>query len=240
MRGGGANGASGGGDRFRPRSQFPYLTYKATSVFRLFSALLCHPQHLLLAPMTCLACRRWGEGVLCGKCRVALVAAPDRYLAGGMVVRAAFLHTGPARALVHRLKYEGIRPAAECSPRLWSNGGDLFLIHWCRSRGLRCGCGGSGWTRRWSWPERWRRSAVQEVRAILRAPLWASQRAGRRGSDRRPPRFATLGPRFRVSWSTMCSPPARRCAPRRRRSTPVPARPGGDGGATAPAAGARE
>ena len=32
-----------------------------------------------------------------------------------------------------------------------------------------------------------------EVRADLIAPLWASQRAGRRGSDRRPPRFSTRG-----------------------------------------------
>ncbi len=63
--------------------------------------------------MTCLACRRWGAGILCGGCLAALAPAPDRYLPGGLVVKAAFLHAGPARALVHRLKYEGIRPAAE-------------------------------------------------------------------------------------------------------------------------------
>lgn len=49
---------------------------------------------------------------------------PDRLVGGGLVVRSAWCHEGPARALVHRLKYEGLvaaagplaRPLAEVLP----------------------------------------------------------------------------------------------------------------------------
>ena len=37
---------------------------------------------------------------------------PDQLLAGGLRVRSAYLHQGPARLLVHNLKYRGIEPAA--------------------------------------------------------------------------------------------------------------------------------
>jgi predicted amidophosphoribosyltransferase len=120
-----------------------------------------------------------------------LVAAPDRYLAGGMVVRAAFLHTGPARALVHRLKYEGIRSAAELLAtalveRWGPPPGPLVPIPRAALRVWRFGVDPALELAR-------AMAAISgtRVRIDLRAPLWAAQRAGRRGTDRRPPRFAT-------------------------------------------------
>jgi predicted amidophosphoribosyltransferase len=120
-----------------------------------------------------------------------LVAAPDRYLPGGLVVKAAFLHTGPARALVHRLKYEGIRPAAELLATAlverWGPFPDpLVPIPRAAIRVWRFGVDPA-------LELAWAMAAISgaEVRTELRAPLWASQRAGRRGTDRRPPRFST-------------------------------------------------
>ena len=143
--------------------------------------------------MTCLACRRWGSGVLCGGCLAALQPAPDRYLPGGLVVKAAFCHAGPARALVHRLKYEGIRQAAEVLANAlverWGlPPGPLVPIPRAAIRVWRFGVDPAGELAR-------AMAAISgvEARADLIAPLWASQRAGRRGSDRRPPRFSTRG-----------------------------------------------
>ena len=53
-----------------------------------------------------------GGGLLCGKCRERLVPSGRRRVPGGLLVGSGFLHSGPARVLVHRLKYQGIRPAA--------------------------------------------------------------------------------------------------------------------------------
>ncbi len=60
--------------------------------------------------MVCLACRAWSARYVCEGCSRRLRPAADR-LVVGRVVRAAFEHSGPARVLVHRLKYEGIRSA---------------------------------------------------------------------------------------------------------------------------------
>jgi predicted amidophosphoribosyltransferase len=62
--------------------------------------------------MVCLVCTRVGEGHLCPSCRLLMRPAPER-LAGRVVVRPALIHTGPARTLVHMLKYRGILAAAE-------------------------------------------------------------------------------------------------------------------------------
>lgn len=62
--------------------------------------------------MRCLACGVWGAGMVCERCRSELRPAVPRRLSCGLLVRAAFAHQGPARALVHRLKYEGIVEAA--------------------------------------------------------------------------------------------------------------------------------
>ena len=69
----------------------------------------------LLMPRTCAGC-----GVvladpepLCGSCQVALVPCPASGIGGEEVpARALFLHQGPARELVHALKYRGRRDVA--------------------------------------------------------------------------------------------------------------------------------
>jgi predicted amidophosphoribosyltransferase len=62
--------------------------------------------------MICLACRGLSGGRLCGPCRASLRPASDRWVEPGVLVRSAFLHEGPARHLVHRLKYDGVEAAA--------------------------------------------------------------------------------------------------------------------------------
>ena len=61
--------------------------------------------------MVCLACRRHAEGRLCRDCDHQLRPAPDQLLDGQLRVRSAFIHSGPARTLVHNLKYRGIEAA---------------------------------------------------------------------------------------------------------------------------------
>lgn len=49
---------------------------------------------------------------MCPSCRQRFRPAPDRWIEPGLLVRSAWVHDGPARLLVHRLKYEGIPAAA--------------------------------------------------------------------------------------------------------------------------------
>lgn len=58
-----------------------------------------------------MVCRKWSGPALCGYCTSRLEEAEPRTIDGDRLV-AAFEHRGPARVLVHRLKYEGIRSAA--------------------------------------------------------------------------------------------------------------------------------
>lgn len=58
--------------------------------------------------MLCQVCHRLTPNrLLCDRCRGQMRRAPDRILTGGVPVHAAFSHDGPARALVHHLKYRG-------------------------------------------------------------------------------------------------------------------------------------
>lgn len=61
--------------------------------------------------MVCLVCRKWSGSIVCGCCTSRLEDATPRTIDGDSVL-AAYEHRGPARVLVHRLKYEGIRSAA--------------------------------------------------------------------------------------------------------------------------------
>ena len=58
--------------------------------------------------MICQACHRTTAGVLCRACRGRLRPASDRILDSGIRLIAAYEHVGPARTLVHQLKYRGI------------------------------------------------------------------------------------------------------------------------------------
>jgi predicted amidophosphoribosyltransferase len=61
--------------------------------------------------MICLACRRGAPGRLCTSCRDGLQPVPDQLLEGGLRITSAYLHRGPARLLVHNLKYRGVEGA---------------------------------------------------------------------------------------------------------------------------------
>ncbi len=73
---------------------------------------MSHSPHTLVG-MLCLACHRPGRSTLCLQCRDGLRPVPDRVLAGGVRLVAGFEHTGPAKTLVHHLKYRGITSYAD-------------------------------------------------------------------------------------------------------------------------------
>ncbi|MDH3471126.1 MAG: hypothetical protein OEM94_07415 [Acidimicrobiia bacterium] len=67
---------------------------------------------MLSAATNCPVCLT-GVGSPCQECRSSLHGASDRVLASGMLVVAAYLHEGLARAMVHRLKYRADPTAAK-------------------------------------------------------------------------------------------------------------------------------
>lgn len=59
--------------------------------------------------MLCQACHRPTRlRLLCDRCRRGLRPALDGLIGPGVLLVAAFAHTGPARTLVHHLKYRGL------------------------------------------------------------------------------------------------------------------------------------
>ncbi len=63
--------------------------------------------------MFCLACITPCPGSLCARCRLALRPAPEVSVGSGLIGVAGFVHEGPARRLVHALKYRAVLAAAE-------------------------------------------------------------------------------------------------------------------------------
>lgn len=63
--------------------------------------------------MVCLSCAAPTRGRLCDRCSRSLRPAPERLLPGGIRLVAAFEHSGPARVLVHHLKYKGVTSVAD-------------------------------------------------------------------------------------------------------------------------------
>lgn len=59
--------------------------------------------------MLCQVCHRADRALLCRRCRVHLVPGTDRILDGGLRLISAFEHSGPAKILIHHLKYRGVR-----------------------------------------------------------------------------------------------------------------------------------
>jgi predicted amidophosphoribosyltransferase len=62
--------------------------------------------------MLCLSCTLPCSGSLCPKCRAELRPAPEASVGPGLVGVAGFAHEGPARRLVHALKYRAVFAAA--------------------------------------------------------------------------------------------------------------------------------
>lgn len=63
--------------------------------------------------MVCLSCAAPTRRRLCDRCARGLTPAPDRLLPGGVRLVAAFEHEGPARVLVHHLKYRAVTQIAD-------------------------------------------------------------------------------------------------------------------------------
>ena len=57
--------------------------------------------------MVCAVCHVPAGAMLCRSCRLDLNPAPERLIEGGLRVVAAFDHDGPAKVLIHDLKYRG-------------------------------------------------------------------------------------------------------------------------------------
>lgn len=62
--------------------------------------------------MLCLVCSGPARRRLCSRCGSALRPGTDRIVGSSLLVHVGLIHEGPARVLVRRLKYEGIRSAA--------------------------------------------------------------------------------------------------------------------------------
>jgi predicted amidophosphoribosyltransferase len=147
--------------------------------------------------MVCLACREFSAVAVCGRCARSLEPAPDRYLGPGVVVRSAWRHEGAGRALVHRLKYDGVMAAGavlakamaarlEESPHPASA---LVPIPRATLRRVRYGADpGRDLARAVG------RLAGVPVIAALRPPVLAPIRAGRPRAERREPRFSLRCP----------------------------------------------
>ena len=159
--------------------------------------------------MLCMNCLRPGAD-LCVGCRRSLMEAPSRMVGEHLIVRAAYVHTGLAKRLVHDLKYRGL-VGQSCHPRSRDGsqpaGGGHFTrpdptIRLCVASNSESIPGSN-----WGWP-----SAVSPgCRSTVSSPL----RCGRLAT---PARAATTGlpcssgrgsrPAAAPSSSTMSSPPA--------------------------------
>jgi predicted amidophosphoribosyltransferase len=56
----------------------------------------------------CLTCHVFTSGPICDECTAGMRVAPERVLPGGLRVIASFEHEGPARRLIHLMKYQGV------------------------------------------------------------------------------------------------------------------------------------
>ena len=68
--------------------------------------------------MLCHFCHRATPGILCARCRLEMRPGPEMLLGSGIRLISAFEHTGPARKLVHDLKYRGITSYADLVARV--------------------------------------------------------------------------------------------------------------------------
>ena len=129
--------------------------------------------------MVCLACGVLSPSSLCSPCRLHLRAAPEQALPGVGVVSSGFRHEGPARTLVHHLKYRGVvaagRILAEAMAPLIPAAAVLVPVVRVGWRRLKYG-----------------RLTGRPVVGALSAPLWGRARAG--GHHGFAPRFRRVRP----------------------------------------------
>lgn len=139
--------------------------------------------------MVCQGCYRvTSKALLCHGCRARLRPAPERLLAGGIRVIAAYEHSGPARTLSHHLKYRGIVSYAELVAAVLAERvprEPLVPLPRVRSRWAKYGIDPA---------EILARSLAKRIDVpvyrLLRAPIHAPRRAG--GDHDRPVVFSEL------------------------------------------------
>lgn len=138
--------------------------------------------------MWCPACGSKTKQPLCRRCADACRRAPERW-AGTILVRAAFVHHGPAQRLVHELKYRASPRAADVLAQSMATLVDpaaSALIPVPRSLARRWRYGvDPGVALAYAMS---RHTGVPVVRA-LRPPLGHRSNAGVARAQRRPPRF---------------------------------------------------
>jgi len=143
----------------------------------------------MIGVVICVACAVETASGLCDECAASLQPASDRLAGDRVLVAPALRHTGAARTLVHRLKYQGVAAAAvvlarRMVERLPTDARALVPVPRVRLRRWRFGVD--------SGPELARalRSLTGlEVVHALTPPLWVRRRAGGVDQRRGEPRF---------------------------------------------------
>jgi predicted amidophosphoribosyltransferase len=150
-----------------------------------------HSPNTVTPVNACAACGEWGTP-LCRRCRLGLVVGIPRRLEGGLLVLPGLRHEGPARRLVHRLKYRGDPAAARVlaasiAPLLPPDTRALVPVPRAQLRSWRYGVDPAlELARALAGP------GLAVVRA-LRAEWWWPGHTGRNIEGRRPPSFRPTG-----------------------------------------------
>ncbi len=147
------------------------------------------------ARMLCLACTGPCSGALCPTCRMGLHPAPEVTVGLGVTGIAGFLHVGPARRLVHALKYRAVAAAAEplaeaVADRIPGSVTALVPIPRARVRAFRYGIDPAAVLA----AAISRRSGLPVIDALL-ARWWWRSHAGRGRDERSPLTFVSSGRR---------------------------------------------
>lgn len=134
---------------------------------------------------------------MCESCTRRSARGGAQRLPCGLLVRSAFVHDGAPRDLVHRLKFEGLIPAARwlaqhMAPLLDGLPGVLVPVPRTPVRRLRFGVDAA-----LALAEALGSATGRPVRKWLRAPVWAPGHTARKSTRRRSPFFfsrAAIGP----------------------------------------------
>ena len=143
----------------------------------------------------CIACAELTRvAPLCESCGRRMRRGSTHRVGDGFTVAAAFRHSGPARRLVHRLKYEGVRAAADLlaatmAGRLPPGATGLVPLPRASARRARYGVD----------PARELAAALSRITGLsviraLRPAIWWPRHAIRPTGNRRPPRFTARRP----------------------------------------------
>lgn len=140
-----------------------------------------------LRAMWCLGCGAVRSHPVCSGCAARLRPAPVRWIRG-VLIRSAFVHEDPARAMVHRLKYRAAPPGrlgGLLAPLIPDDTTSLVPVP-------------RVWLRRWRYGvdpalelarSLGRVTGLPVVEALV-APVWVHRRAGPSGQARGLPRFS--------------------------------------------------